>query len=499
MKEQKEKEEKFNPRPYMELAIEEMNKSLNEPRPDGKVPPKVGAILLFPDGKIERAHRGELRDGDHAEFTLLERKLGNKKLDDCILFTTLEPCVERNPPKIACCKRTSKARIKTVYVGITDPDYTVYGKGIKHLEDNHVKIAMFDRDLQKIIEDENTEFIKQANERKKKKEEDDLLTPIETPIKTADLSQFSDEALTKFITEAKLSFKFSDTTFHEYLADIGVVQFDDKDKIYRPTGIGILLFGKNPRSKFKQAAFMASVEYGTDKVEPKTFDQPLVLIPDIIEEWLLKVLPLAKDTSSFKRKDIPDFPPKVLREAIINALVHRDYMIEGAKSSIEIDNFKIVIKSPGAPLPSISLEQLNTFKAPSISRNPIITYVFSLMDYVEEKGFGMKALRSLYADFNLPLPEFSFEDPFLTLRFPRNMEVIAEVSERKGIGELNDDELKGFEWIKSKDEISAKEYTIQFGITARTTSRHLGKMLEFKLIKTNGENPKSPKLRYCAT
>ncbi len=483
----------------MELAIEEMNKSLNEPRPDGKVPPKVGAILLFPDGKIERAHRGELRDGDHAEFTLLERKLGNKKLDDCILFTTLEPCVERNPPKIACCKRTSKARIKTVYVGITDPDYTVYGKGIKHLEDNHVKIIMFDRDLQKIIEDENTEFIKQVNKRKKKKEEEDLLTPIEKPIKTADLSQFSDEALNKFITEAKLSFKISDTPFHEYLADIGVVQFDDKDKIYRPTGIGILLFGKNPRSRFKQAAFMASVEYGADKVEPKTFDQPLVLIPDLIEEWLLKVLPLAKDTSSFKRKDIPDFPPKVLREAIINALVHRNYMIEGAKSSIEIDDFKIVIKSPGAPLPSISLEQLNTFKAPSISRNPIITYVFSLMEYVEEKGFGMKALRSLYADFNLPLPEFSFEEPFLTLRFPRNMEAITEVSERKGIGELNDDELKGFEWIKSKGEISAKDYTIQFGITTRTTSRHLGKMLEFKLIKTNGEHPKSPKLRYCAT
>ena len=46
------KDENFNPRPYMELAIEEMNKSLNEPRHDGKTPPKVGAILLFPDGKI---------------------------------------------------------------------------------------------------------------------------------------------------------------------------------------------------------------------------------------------------------------------------------------------------------------------------------------------------------------------------------------------------------------------------------------------------------------
>jgi len=59
----------FKPRTYMELAIEEINKSQNEPRPDGKIPPKVGAILLFPDGKEVRAHREELREGDHAEFT----------------------------------------------------------------------------------------------------------------------------------------------------------------------------------------------------------------------------------------------------------------------------------------------------------------------------------------------------------------------------------------------------------------------------------------------
>ena len=184
--------EKFKPRPYMELAIEEMNRSINEPRLDGKIPPKVGAILLFPDGKTVRAHRGELRDGDHAEFTLLERKLLNKKLDECILFTTLEPCVERTHPKIACCKRTSKARIKTVYVGITDPDHTVNGKGIKHLEQNNVKIIMFDRDLQKVIEDENVGFIKQANERKQQKKADVLTSSFEKPILTSDLNQLSE-------------------------------------------------------------------------------------------------------------------------------------------------------------------------------------------------------------------------------------------------------------------------------------------------------------------
>jgi ATP-dependent DNA helicase RecG len=121
------------------------------------------------------------------------------------------------------------------------------------------------------------------------------------------------------------------------------------------------------------------------------------------------------------------------------------------------------------------------------------------MDYVEEKGYGMKVLKSMYEKYNLPLPEYSFVDPFLSLSFPRNMKAIADASEHKRIGELTDDELSGYEWIKSQGEVSAKDYKIRFGVTARTASRHLGKMLEFHLVKSNGENPKSPKLRYSAT
>ena len=479
----------FNARAYMELAIEEMNKSLNEPRPDGKVPPKVGAVLLLPDGKVERAHRGELREGDHAEFTLLERKLGHKKLDDGILFTTLEPCVQRNDPKIACCRRTSNARIKTVYVGITDPDITVDGKGIRHLEANGTKVIMFDRDLQKIIEKENKKFIKQAMERKRKSEEELLLTPIEMVVSTADYTQLSEAALQKFITEAKLDYKTNDPDFQSYLSEVGILQFDEKNKIYRPTGIGIILFGKNPRARFKQAVLKAHVDYGGDKVEPKDFDQALVLIPDQMEEWLLKALPLSKDTSSFKRKDIPAFPIDVLREAVINALVHRDYEIEGAKCSLEIDNDKIVVKSPGAPLPSITLEQLNSFKAPSISRNPIITYVFSLMDYVEEKGFGMRALRSLNEKFNLPLPEYVMEEPFLTLTFPRSMEAVKKLPHHSKIAELTNEEVIGYEFIKLKESVSRKEYQKHFSFEDKKAERHLKKMVDLNLLARKGSGP----------
>ena len=84
----------FDPRKQMEKAVEVMRLSVREVRDDGKGCPVVGAVLVRPDGKVETAYRGELRSGDHAEFTLLERKNRDQRLDGSLLSTTLEPCAE---------------------------------------------------------------------------------------------------------------------------------------------------------------------------------------------------------------------------------------------------------------------------------------------------------------------------------------------------------------------------------------------------------------------
>ncbi len=477
---------KYTDKELMQLAIDVMNRSVNEPRPDGKVPPKVGAVLLFPDGRIETAFRGELREGDHAEYTLLERKLPNENLEGCTLFTTLEPCVQRNPPKVPCCRRTTNARIKKVFVGIEDRDPTVDGKGIKHLENHGVEVKMFDREFQHIIEYENKAFLKQALERKRDSEEEDLRTPIELPIENYDSSKFSEQALQKFIKESNLDFKPTEEAFLEYLADFGAMEWNKEKKKFVPTGFGILLFGKNPRAKFKSAVLKAHVTYGNQRIEPKDFSDALVLLPDQVEEWLKKVLPLSKDTSAFKRMDVPDFPIEVLREAIVNALVHRDYEIEGAKSEIKIDENKVIVTSPGKPLPAISLDELNTFEAPSLSRNPIITYAFSLMDYVEEKGFGMKTFKSLKENFGLPIPKFTFEEPFLTLTFPRTVQGVKSVVKFKGIEKLSDVELAYFEIFREKSLVSKAEFIEYTELAERSAQRLLKKWVDGELIVMEG-------------
>lgn len=496
----KEKKESYTERELMELAIEVMDRSVNEPRADGKVPPKVGAVLLFPDGSIETAYRGELREGDHGEYTLIERKLVNKNLEGSILFTTLEPCVERNSPKVPCCRRTTNARIKKVYVGIIDPDPTVSTKGIKHLEHHGVEVKMFDKDLQKIIEQKNKAFLDQALERKRASENDIkeqiLNPPLERAMLDTSFDDLSAEALQKFIIEAKLPYKIEQPEFQKYLRDLGVLVYDSVSNTYKANSLGILLFGLNPRLKLKQAALKCTANIDGYELKPESFDQALVLIPDLVEEWLKKALGETKDTTSFKRQSITNFPIQVLREAVINAIVHRDYEIEGAKNSIYIDKERIVIKSPGGPPSAISLEQLNTFKAPSISRNPIITYVFNLMGYVEETGLGMVTLRTLYEEYGLPLPEYTSDPPFLVLTFPRTLEAVKSVSHHVGLEELNKAQLNGYEWLKTAGEVSTREYSAHFDIGYKTAQRHLAKMKELGLIRDNGEDPNSPNFKY---
>ena len=125
-------------------------------------------MLVKPDGSVDTACRGELRHGDHAEFTLIERKnRDQQQLDGSVLFATLEPCApgSRAHPKLSCAEHIVNARIKRVWVGTTDPDPKVDRKGIKFLQDAGVEVEMFDRDLQDMIREANQEFIAQALER----------------------------------------------------------------------------------------------------------------------------------------------------------------------------------------------------------------------------------------------------------------------------------------------------------------------------------------------
>jgi pyrimidine deaminase RibD-like protein len=140
-------------RKFMALAIDLARKC--QSKPDD---PLVGAVAVA-DGRIlGKAHRGEVEAGEHAEYTLLERHLKDVSLAGATIYTTLEPCTKRNPPKIPCVDRLIDRKVDRVVIGMLDPNPLVRGFGYRKLRQANIVADLFPPDLMAKLEELNRDF-----------------------------------------------------------------------------------------------------------------------------------------------------------------------------------------------------------------------------------------------------------------------------------------------------------------------------------------------------
>ena len=217
-------------------------------------------------------------------------------------------------------------------------------------------------------------FITEAVERAKLAEQEEIepaYTELDKSLDNYDLKDFSTDALEKFREKLQLNYAVDSKDFRSVLHKWNFLRIDKKANTVHPTGLGILLFGKNPQIKYPQSLVKFTIKtQNEDKPKILDIDGPLVLMPEKIESYLEINFPKAIDRSSFVRNEIKEVYFEVLREVIINAIVHRDYSIEQANINVKIDDEKIFVESPGKPL--VSIEKLQNFTAPTFSVNPKI-------------------------------------------------------------------------------------------------------------------------------
>ena len=143
----------FFDRAFCELAVAEAKKSIAED--DGRPHPYVGVVIVK-DGKIlATGFRGESGKGDHGEYCAL-KKVNEADVQGATVYTTLEPCSERNPPKKSCTERLINAKVARVVSGSADKDESVYGHST--LVEAEIEIGFFPHDLMQELLVLNKEF-----------------------------------------------------------------------------------------------------------------------------------------------------------------------------------------------------------------------------------------------------------------------------------------------------------------------------------------------------
>jgi ATP-dependent DNA helicase RecG len=190
---------------------------------------------------------------------------------------------------------------------------------------------------------------------------------------------------------------------------------------------GVLFFAKNVRHFFNQAYITCLLAKGTDKVhvlDRKDFDGGIVADIEDAMRFIERNTRTAWRIEGLRRENIPEYPMKALREAITNAVMHRDWFVDGANVFIEIYTDRVEVISPGGLPKGMTLADLGR---KSIRRNALIADLLHRIDFIEKAGTGIRRIRDDVREQGCPEPEFE-ANGFFTATFRPNPDVRDQVT-----------------------------------------------------------------------
>jgi len=222
-------------------------------------------------------------------------------------------------------------------------------------------------------------------------------------------SQIDINNLDEFKAEANLSPRVPDEQIFNNL------KLETQDGTFKNGAV--LFFGSSPQDFIDTAVIRCVAFDGLNKryiIDNKIMTGPLYVQYKAAIQWLKTKLDIRYkiEGSTGPREEIWEIPKNVFKEAIINALSHRDYYDRGAKITIELFDDRVEITNPGGLVSAVSPKD---FGKRSHSRNPLIFGLFARMRMVEQIGSGIGRIKDLMKDEGLPPPEFSYKGMFTVL------------------------------------------------------------------------------------
>jgi ATP-dependent DNA helicase RecG len=327
------------------------------------------------------------------------------------------------------------------------------------------------------------------------------------------MDDFEDDLLAGWLaSERNASFGRADALDDETLLANRRAIAVDGDGVARPTVAGLLALGRYPQKFFPRANVVFSSyptsEKGRLSVSGKRFvdsaniDGP---IPQMVVDSLRALSRNIRHGAIVKgalREDVPDYPLDAVREAVANALMHRDFSPEGQGEPVMMDLYpdRLEISNPGGLYGSLTVDQLGQ-RGGTASRNQYLARILEETPYtdvdgergkvVENRGTGYSIIRNSLADALMEGPVIeSGLDHFRIIFRHRSM------TEQEGASYSHrnvSDAILGY--ISARESASAAEVADAAGVSKKTVSKYIGSLIDEGLVEGIGSR-NSPKRCY---
>lgn len=319
----------------------------------------------------------------------------------------------------------------------------------------------------------NTQKLTTAEEMRDFFQQSDKIYFDEMPCAGFDIETDIDENFVhEFRAEAAISVSISD---EHLLQNLRLFTDDGRFK----SG-ATLFFGRNPETHYDLATVRCIAYNGTNKryiIDDKTYTGPLYSQYKQALTWLKGKLDIIYDiegAGSGPRIETWEIPETVLKEALVNALSHRDYYDRGNRINVELFLDRIEITNPGGLVSAIPEAE---FGKKSYSRNPLIFGLFEKMRMVEHIGSGITRMRELMDGAGLPQPIFQYSGMF-AVTFYRPVDFEKWINDWKE--ELSENRLAILKEMHHNNKVTKRELERKIGISDTAIDNNI------EYLKNNG-------------
>ena len=398
-----------------------------------------------------------------------------------------EQCKQMEPMVRALftvCEVDEKIVVSAEIPGVDISERPVFYKGIGRIRGSYVRVGESDEPM--------SEYEVYSYDAFRKRTRDDIRT-----VEGARISLFHKDRLAQYLTAVKQERKnLADNVSDDEILELMGVTVDGT-----PSVAGIMTFSIYPQAYFPQLCITAVVVPGTEigvlgEDGERFIDNERITgsIPEMLEAAVDFVRRNSRTKTIIgedgQRRDKPEYPVKAVREAILNALVHRDYSIHTENVPIRIEMYRdrMEIISCGGLYGKITIDSLG--KVRPETRNAALANMLELLDITENRYSGIPTIRAEFRDAGLPAPIFSVRHGEFSVIFKNN---IYQVEGAKKHGNMQDDILSFCDIPRTRAEL------IEFTGMSRyyTMSSIVQPLVDAGNLKlTIPEKPKSSKQKY---